>query len=85
MKLSKKICIYFSIVILCAAGILLLEKETGHLLTVVLLILLAVGGVYSIWFVKTLEYAVRLIPEHQKFREHMVKYTEVFHKESKPD
>ncbi len=81
MKLSKKICIYFSIVILCAAGILLLEKETGHLLTVVLLILLAVGGVYSIWFVKTLEYAVRLIPEHQKFREHMVKYTEVFHKE----
>lgn len=81
MKLCKKIGIYFSIVILCAAGILLFEKEKKWLLMSILLILLTFGGVYSIWFAKTLECAVELMPERQRFREYMIKFRGGFFKE----
>lgn len=76
MKLSKKIGIYFSLVVLCMAGIVLLPKEKAMLLFLFLFFLLLSGGGYGIWFVKTLEHAIELIPDQKELSAYLARIKE---------
>lgn len=76
MKLSRKLYIYFSVVILCVIGAMTFQEEVAFPLNIFLLLLILTGGGYGIWFARTLETAIELIPNQPELRSYLEKFKE---------